>query len=70
MARQTQAASQHEALTLSPRDAARVLGISQRTLWTHTRSGSVPHVRLGRRILYPIADLKQWLRDTMHMPAR
>ena len=59
----------NEALTLSPRDAARALGISERTLWTHTRRGTVPHVRLGRRILYRIAELKRWLRDTIHLPA-
>ena len=34
-------------LALRPRDAARMLGVSPRTLWGWTRDGIVPHVRLG-----------------------
>ena len=48
-------------LALGPREAARSLGISPRTLWAHTKSGAVPHVRLGRRILYPVRELRDWL---------
>ena len=48
-------------LALAPRDAARALGVSERTLWTYTRLHGVPHVRLGRRILYPVRELADWL---------
>jgi hypothetical protein len=48
-------------LALGPRDAARALGVSERTLWTYTRLHGVPHVRLGRRILYPVRELADWL---------
>jgi hypothetical protein len=48
-------------LALAPRDAARALGVSERTLWTYTRRHGVPHVRLGRRILYPVRELADWL---------
>ena len=50
-----------ESLALSPREAARALGISPRTLWEHTKRGTIPHVRLGRRILYPTQELREWL---------
>ena len=48
-------------LALAPREAARALGVSPRTLWAHTKAGTVPHVRLGRRILYPVRELREWL---------
>jgi excisionase family DNA binding protein len=48
-------------LALAPREAARAIGVSERTLWTYTRTQGVPHVRLGRRILYPVRELTEWL---------
>jgi len=52
-------------LALRPREAARALGISARTLWTWTKSGLVPCVRVGRGrrqvVLYPVAQLRAWL---------
>ena len=52
-------------LALRPREAARLLGISPRTLWEWTRAGLVPCVRIGtgkrRTVLYPVADLQTWL---------
>ena len=32
--------------------AAETLGISTRSLWTLTQAGTIPHVRLGHRVLY------------------
>jgi excisionase family DNA binding protein len=52
-------------LALRPREAARVLGVSTRTLWTWTKNGHVPHVRVGsgrrKTTLYPVAELRAWL---------
>ncbi|MBX3360146.1 MAG: helix-turn-helix domain-containing protein [Phycisphaeraceae bacterium] len=48
-------------LTVNRRDAARMLGISERLLWTLTNSGSVPHVRIGARVLYPTEQLRRWV---------
>lgn len=52
-------------LALRPRDAARMLGISPRTLWAWTRAGIVPCVRVGtgkrKTVLYSVADLQAWL---------
>lgn len=52
-------------LALRPREAARMLGISPRTLWEWTRAGIVPCVRVGtgkrKTVLYSLADLQAWL---------
>ena len=50
-------------LALSPRAAAKALGISERLLWSKTNCGEIPHVRIGKRVLYPVGSLKEWLAD-------
>jgi len=48
-------------LTLNATEAANVIGVSPRLLWSLTNRGEVPHVRIGRRIVYPIAAIEAWL---------
>lgn len=48
-------------LALRPREAAKALGISERLLWSKTNCGEIPHVRVGRSVLYPVEQLRQWL---------
>jgi predicted DNA-binding transcriptional regulator AlpA len=50
-----------EPLALRPRDAAYVLGVSERLLWDWTRNEGVPHVRIGNVVLYPVESLRRWL---------
>lgn len=55
-----------ESLALRPREAARALGLSARTLWGLTAPrGPIPCLRVGqgkrRTVLYPVADLQAWL---------
>jgi excisionase family DNA binding protein len=54
-------------LAMRPRDAAKMLGVSPRTLWEWTRAGIVPCARIGtgkrRTVLYPVADLQTWLSE-------
>ncbi len=52
-------------LALGPKDTARSLGIGVRLLWSLTadQSSGIPHVRLGRRVLYPTRELADWLAD-------
>jgi len=40
--------------------AAKLLSISTKTLWLKTKAGEVPHKRLGGRVLYPLAALREW----------
>ena len=49
------------ALALRPREAAKALGVSTRTLATWTKQGVIPYVRCGRTLLYPTAELAGWL---------
>jgi len=51
-------------LALRCREAAQALGISERLLWEWTNRGSIPHVRLGKAILYPVDALRDWLRQS------
>jgi excisionase family DNA binding protein len=52
-------------LAVRPREAARVLGVSVRTLRNWTRDGRLQCVRVGggRRpvVLYSMAQLQEWL---------
>ena len=48
-------------LAMRPREAAKALGISDRLLWKWTDRGLVPHIRLGKAILYPVDSLRDWL---------
>jgi len=50
-------------LGLRPREAAKVLGISPRLLWAKTKAGEVPHLKLGRAVVYPVEALRTWLRE-------
>jgi len=50
-------------LALRVRDAAKALGISERTLWGWTNRGDVPHIRIGTVILYPVDSLRDWLKQ-------
>ena len=51
-------------LALRPSEAATMLGISTRTLSKWTKEGRIPSVRVGSTrgtVLYPLADLQEWL---------
>lgn len=55
-------------LLLGAREAASALGICERTLWTLTKSGQVPHIRVGRRVLYDPDDLRAWVKSRRQTP--
>lgn len=53
-------------LALRPREAARALNISERTLWAQTQPrGPIPCLRFGngkrQTVLYAVAELRNWL---------
>lgn len=55
---------QHETAFLNLPKAAEYLGLSPNTLyvWRHRRQGP-PSFRMGRRVMYRISALDQWVRD-------
>ena len=50
-----------KALAVSPREAARMLGIGVTRLYEELGSGSIPSFHLGRRRLIRIAALEAWM---------
>lgn len=50
-------------LALRPKEAAAALGIGERLLWELSNRGELPHVKLGRCVVYPVADLERWLSE-------
>ncbi len=58
-----QEVAETNSLALRPRDAARSLGVSERTLWGLTKQGRVPFVRIGKAVRYPVHLLRKWLEE-------
>lgn len=48
---------------LKAKEAAEALAISERKLWTMTDEGEIPHIRLGRSVRYPVAELQRWIEE-------
>ena len=63
-----------ETRLLGERDAARILGISPRTLRTirrgeHDVAHAVPHVQIGHTVRYDRCDLDAFIEANKHAPA-
>jgi excisionase family DNA binding protein len=56
-----QQTTDQEVLLLTPREAARALAISERSLWGLTQRGLLACVRLGRSVRYDLADLRAFI---------
>lgn len=52
-------------LAFRRREAAKMLGISERLLWQLTKDRRIPFVHVGgtkrKTVLYPLAELEAWL---------
>lgn len=57
-------------LALRPKDAAAALGIGPRLLWEKTNCGEIPHVKIGRCVVYPVRELEKWLAQQAEGGAR
>jgi len=55
----------HPHQLLKPRDAAKLLGISERTLWTITKQGKLPAAKLGKSVRYREEDLKRYVESCL-----
>jgi predicted DNA-binding transcriptional regulator AlpA len=51
------------AMLLAPKQAARILAVSPRTLWrmTFEAADALPHIRLGRLVRYSVRDIERWI---------
>jgi excisionase family DNA binding protein len=50
-----------ERLTISVEEAAVMLGISRTSAYEYVRIGQLPAIRMGRRILVPVAAIERLL---------
>lgn len=53
-------------LSVSVAEAARRLGVSERTAWLWVRNGTLPSFRLGGRRLVPVEQLCKIVTGTEH----
>lgn len=53
--------TQNGQLLLRPKEAAELLSISPRKLWSLTASGSIPYLRIGRLVRYSFDSLRDWI---------
>lgn len=47
-----------KAVFYSPRDTAKILNVSRRTIYLLIKSGRLPHVRINRMIRINLADIR------------
>lgn len=53
-------------LAVRPGEAARLLGLSERTIRSLVASGEIPSRKVGAARLIPYADLERWLQQSEH----
>lgn len=50
-----------EKLVLTVEEAGKMLGVSRPTAYQLSRSEGFPAIRIGRRVLVPVQQLKEWI---------
>jgi excisionase family DNA binding protein len=56
-------AGEAQPLLVGEREAAAMLGVAPRTIWSLADAGKLPSVRIGRRKLYAIETLRRFIAD-------
>lgn len=57
-------------LCLSAAEVSEMTGLSVSTIRTLTRRGEIPHIKVGRRILYPLTRIEDWLAQNIIAPEK
>ena len=57
-----------ELMTYSVEEVAAMLGIARGKAYEHVRSGEIPSIRMGRRLLIPRARFHAWLNGQTQRP--
>lgn len=55
----------NERLTYSVREAAQLLGLSRNSVYQAIMKGEIPHMKVGKRLLIPRAQLDRMLNGEM-----
>lgn len=59
-----------ERVTMTVREAARALGIGERSAYAAVREGIIPSIAIGRRLLIPRDAFEGWLAGEVHLGQR
>ena len=61
-----------EPLALNPETAAKTLGLQAPTLHKDRRDAhlGIPYIKAGRRVIYQLSDLKNWLEENKQTPPK
>ena len=70
MNRESITSSGDDSLVLTPVETARLLRIGRATVYEQIRLGTIPSIRMGRRILVPRAALMRKLESVSDVPSR
>lgn len=52
-----------ERLTVTVAEAAKMIGVSERTIHQLTKDGKLPHKRIGRRLLFPVDAVRKFVNE-------
>jgi len=55
------AISQQGVLLVTAREAASMLSVSERTLWTLTSAGKIRRLKIGSSVRYSVAELQRFV---------
>jgi excisionase family DNA binding protein len=50
---------------IKPAEAAQMLAIGKRALWARTKSGEIPHIKIGKSVRYSVEALEAWIRERL-----
>lgn len=53
-----------ERLTVTAPEAAKMIGVSERMIHQLVKEGKLPHKRIGRRLLFPVDAVRQFVNET------
>lgn len=53
---------------ISSAETCKILGIGRTTFYALIKSGGIPHIRVGRRILIPVKELEEWIHQSTIQP--
>jgi excisionase family DNA binding protein len=45
-----------------------MLGVSERTVWSMVKRGELPYVRLGKRVLFPVDEVRECIKGLVIRP--
>ncbi|MDR2762006.1 MAG: helix-turn-helix domain-containing protein [Planctomycetaceae bacterium] len=52
-----------ERLLVKADELAIMLGVSVKTVWNLEKRGELPHVNIGRRVLFPVDEMRRWISE-------